>query len=399
MKSYSPKLFILMNHTEYVFVAGEETETNNFKIIYKSNVPMQGFDEYKITNFDLVFNDLKKNVYLIEQKLNFTFKDIVLVIDNFKCSYINLTGFKKLNGSQVLKEDIIYILNSLKSYVSETEEKKKIIHIFNSKYSLDKKNIVNLPIGLYGDFYSHELSFCLINDNDYKNLNNIFGKCNLKITKILSKSFIEASHINNINSPLDTFYKININENKSKIFYFENSSLKFEQNFNFGSNLIIQDICKVTSLKKDIVEKIINSINFNQNIIEDELIDKKIFVNNIYTKIKKKLILEIAEARIRELLEKFIFKNVNLSLFNKKKDNIVFVTINDMHHYKCFKSIYDSIFSENEKIKFLFKKNTTIEELINNVNKIVHFGWKREAIPLTFQKKSMIAKLFEILFN
>ena len=32
---------------------------------------------------------------------------------------------KKLNGSQVLKEDIIYILNSLKSYVSETEEKKK----------------------------------------------------------------------------------------------------------------------------------------------------------------------------------------------------------------------------------------------------------------------------------
>ena len=114
-----------MNHTEYVFVAGEETETNNFKIIYKSNVPMQGFDEYKITNFDLVFNDLKKNVYLIEQKLNFTFKDIVLVIDNFKCSFINLTGFKKLNGSQVLKEDIIYILNSLKSYVSETEEKKK----------------------------------------------------------------------------------------------------------------------------------------------------------------------------------------------------------------------------------------------------------------------------------
>ena len=70
-----------------------------------------------------------------------------------------------------------------------------------------------------------------------------------------------------------------------------------------------------------------------------------------------------------------------------------------MHHYTCFKSIYDSIFSENEKIKFLFKKNTTIEELINNVNKIVHFGWKKEAIPLTFQKKSMIAKLFEILFN
>ena len=38
-------------------------------------------------------------------------------------------------------------------------EKKKIFHIFNSKFFLDKKKIENLPIGLFGDFYSHELSF------------------------------------------------------------------------------------------------------------------------------------------------------------------------------------------------------------------------------------------------
>ena len=76
------------------------------------------------------------------------------------------------------------------------ENKKNIIHIFNSKYCLDKKKIENFPIGLFGDFYSHELSFCLINNNDYKNLNNIFNKCNLKIKKILLKSFVEgASYI------------------------------------------------------------------------------------------------------------------------------------------------------------------------------------------------------------
>ena len=33
----------------------------------------------------------------------------------------------------------------------------------------------------------------------------------------------------------------------SQIFYFENDSLKFEQNFNFGSDLIINDISKITS--------------------------------------------------------------------------------------------------------------------------------------------------------
>ena len=68
--------------------------------------------------------------------------------------------------------------------------KKSIIHIFNSKFSLDNNNTANIPIGLYGDFYSHELSFTLINTNDYKNLKNIFDRCKLKIRKILVKNFI-----------------------------------------------------------------------------------------------------------------------------------------------------------------------------------------------------------------
>ena len=51
---------------------------------------------------------------------------------------------------------------------------KKIYFIFLIQIFLDKKKIENLPIGLFGDFYSHELSFSLINNNDYKNLNNIF---------------------------------------------------------------------------------------------------------------------------------------------------------------------------------------------------------------------------------
>ena len=52
------------------------------------------------------------------------------------------------------KENITYILNSLKSSVEETENKKKILHIFNSKYCLDKKKLDNLPVGLFGDFYT-----------------------------------------------------------------------------------------------------------------------------------------------------------------------------------------------------------------------------------------------------
>jgi len=398
MKIYSPTLFIEINYTEFIFAVGDETGQDSFKLIHKSINPIQGIESYKITDFDLVFNIIKKNIYLVEQELKFTFKDVVLIINNFRRSFINLTGYQKLNGSQILKENITYILNSLKSSIDETESKKTILHIFNSKYNLDKKKIENLPIGLFGDFYSHELSFSLINDNDYKNINNIFDKCNLKIKKILLKSFVEGSHISDKNNELSTFFKIKINENNSQIFYFENDALKFEQNFNFGSNLIIQDISKITALEKDVVKKIINNIKLTTNIPKDALIEKDFFHNKNYIKIKKKLLLEIAEARIQELIEIVVTKNVNLTSFHKK-NNLFFLKINDESHFQCFKDTYEFILSKNNNLIVKFIENTSTEDFFNSVNKLVNFGWKKEAIPITQRKKSIIAKFFEVFFN
>jgi len=398
MEIYSPKLYIEINNSDYIFAVGDENEKKDFKIIYKSINQLKGIQKNRITDFELVFNIIKKNVYAIEQELNFTFKETFLVINNFDCSFINLTGYKKLNGSQILKENIIYILNSIKSIVNENEKKKIILHIFNSKYVLDKKKIENLPIGLFGDFYSQEMSLSLINENDYKNLENIFNKCNLKIKKILLKSFVEGSYISDKNVNLDTFYQIKINANDSQLFYFENDSLKFEQSFDFGSDLIIRDISKVTSLKIEIVKKIINNFCFTHDTPKEELLEKEMFENESYIKIKKRLLLEISESRIEELLQIILVKNINLLSFNRQ-NKTVFIKINDHSHYKCFKNIYSLFFVKYNKFVVNFSKNISTEDLMNNVNKIVHFGWKKEAVPIIESKKSLIARFFDTLFS
>jgi cell division protein FtsA len=398
MEIESPNLFIEINSSEYVFSVGDENEQGDFRLIYTFTVTIKGIENFRIINLELVFKTIKENIYLIEQKLNFTFKDIILIINNFNCSFVSLSGYKKLNGSQILKEDIIFILNSLKSKLDKTEDKKTILHIFNTKYFLDKKKIENLPIGLFGDFYSHELSFSLINNNDYKNLNIIFEKCNLKIKKILLKSFVEGSHIINNNKNHDTFFQVKIDQNNSKLFYFENESLKFEQNFDFGSDIVINDISQITSLKKDTVKKILNNINFNQNDPTDVLIEKKLFQDENYIKIKKKLLFDIAKARIEELLEVMITKNINLSSFNKNEKEIFF-RINDKLHLNLFTDIYQSFLFERNYLKFKFMEDIETKDLIFNANKLVHYGWKKEAIPVTHTKKSILAKFFDALFS
>ena len=293
MKNNSLELFIKIDEEEIYFDVVNFDEHNNLKILESSSITNIGIRENKILNFEDFTHQIKKKILQIEEKVNYTFKDLILILYNFNISFLNLTGFKKLNGTQISKENVTYILNSLKFNVDEYEKDKKILHIFNSKYTLDKKEIENLPIGLFGDFYSHELSFNLINKNDYKNLKNIFEKCNLKIKKILLDSFIKGSFISNSNAQIDTFYHIQINYDNSKIFYVENDSVKYEQKFNFGTKIILKDISKITALKLDVVKNIVEKSLLNYNQSNEDFVEKSFFKDHQFRKIKKKLILDV----------------------------------------------------------------------------------------------------------
>ncbi len=398
MNIKSPKLFVEINNFEIIFVVIENIENDNIKVLYKDNITNEGISDNKIFDFNLVVNNLKKKIYFIEQKLNFTFKEAVIMIDSFDCSVITLSGFKRLNGSQLVKENITYILNSLKTKISEIEKNKTVLHIFNSKFFLDQKEIKNLPIGLFGNFYAHELSFFLIDNNDYKNLMNIFKQCNLKIKKIISKNFIEGVNLINERSNIDTFFKIEINNNNSQIVFFENSSLKFIENFNFGSNLIISDISKVIGLNIDDTKRILEKCNFEKLDWENEYIEKEFFLEKNFRKIKKKLLFEIASARIEELSEKIIFKNVNFINFLETHKTI-FLKINDHLITKCFQDDLKFNFSKKNNFNYNLIKEETFANLFESASNIVQYGWNKEAVPIVHQKKSIIAKIFELFAN
>ena len=393
-----PKLYINISDFEISLLAGRNDNQNSFKLLEKLIFPIEGLSKNKIIDLDRIINLIKRNILITEQKINYTFKDVIIILNDFEISFINLCGFKKLNGTQISKENITYILNLLKSCVDEFEKNKKILHIFNSEYCLDKKKLDNLPIGLFGNFYSHELSFNLIKKDDYKNLENIFEKCNLKIKKILLDSFVKGSLINDTNPKIETFFYVEIEDNNSKIFYVENNSIKFEQKFNFGTEIIVDDICKITSLKVNTVKDIISENKNIHGVLDRELIEEKYFNGQQYRKIKKNLIAKIAEARILELSEKFYLKNINLKKPLEKID-VIFLEINDQKHFSCFSDVYEKSFGFNNKYMIRTLKKPSIEHIINKANNIVQFGWKTEAIPIPRVSESYISRIFRAIFS
>jgi len=398
MENSRPTLFVEINKSEYIFAVGNYNKDNTSELLQKINVPIKGITNNKISNLEIFSSIIKENIFLIEQRLNCTLKDVVIIIDNFECYTTSVSGFKRLNGSQLSKENISYIINSLKLKISENEPLKTILHIFNSKYFLDAKEIDNLPIGLFGNFYSHELSFLLLNKNDYKNLLNIFNNCNLRVKRIISKSFIEGVNLTNNYQNLETFFKIDINKNFSRIFYFENLSLKFMQSFQFGSDLILEDISKVTGLDFEIVKNFLQDLEFKKNTNYEENIEEKFFKNINFRKIKKNLVFEIAAARIEEFSEIIIKKNINLNYLSKKNTKIFLCLMNDEGR-KSFDSKYKKSFSSSKNHEVSIMRNLLFEDIFETANSIVHYGWSKEAIPITQEKRSVIARFFDLLFG
>ena len=94
MKDISPTLFLEINNTYFNFFVCMYDDQDNLSIIHNSEVPIIGIEDNRISDYEKILSVIKENIYLIENKLNYTFKNIVLILENFNLSFINLSGYK-----------------------------------------------------------------------------------------------------------------------------------------------------------------------------------------------------------------------------------------------------------------------------------------------------------------
>ncbi len=395
----NPDLFIEINEKNYIFIVGEFDQEQRFKIQEKIIILNESIYKNKFININQAYEVIKKNIETIEKKIKYIFKDVTIILDCLNYTCINISGFKKLNGSQVLKENISYILNSLKLAVAENEKKKTILHIFNSKSTLDGIKSENLPIGLFGDFYSHELSFFLINNNDLNNIKKIFNKNNLNIRKIILKQFSDGTQLINNNSDVKDFLRIKIGKKFSNINYFEDHSYRYNQSFNFGTDIIYNDVNKICSLDNDMIIKFFSNNNLNEKSFTDnDYLENNYFMKGNFRKIKKKLITDVADARIDEVVSLIFNNNINI-ISQKKKLSKIYLTINDPLIEKNFEGKFKKYFTKNGNFEISLINEFEPEDTVINVANLSTYGWKKEAIPVVQTKSSLIARIFKSLFG
>tara|TARA_E500000331_G_scaffold353043_1_gene402937 strand:+ start:56 stop:1261 length:1206 start_codon:yes stop_codon:yes gene_type:complete len=401
MEIDKPYLFIEINEKNFVFLAVKYNENFSFEVLHSISTNSNGVRDGIIYNTEISLKIIKESLNTIEKKINFIFRSATIIINhnNFTCT--NISGFKRLNGSQVLEGNISYIINNLKKIVLDNEPEKHLVHLFNTDFALDGVVLKNLPVGLHGNFYNHHLTFFLLPKNEYKNFKFLLNSCNLNIDRIISKSLTKGMHKIFNNKDHKRFAIIHFGKEESNISVFSRLSFVYSETFNFGTDVIMKDVSKVCSLNFENVKNFFRDIDFNQIYNEEKsenYLDKKFFTGEKFRKISLNLLNKIITARVDELINLTFKDNINLK-YSKGKLETVYLTFDDLNIAKSFKKKFETETLEEAKVKF---DDKTQDELLNGClisAELTGKGWEREAIPTIQTKKSIISRLFSIFFK
>jgi cell division ATPase FtsA len=114
MKLDEPYLIIDLNDNKIIIFVISFDKKKNFKILKKIILNSSGIKNGHIVDVEVFSSLLKKTINNLEDEINYFFSDVAVVINPNRINCLNVSGYKKLNGSQVSSEDITYILNDIK---------------------------------------------------------------------------------------------------------------------------------------------------------------------------------------------------------------------------------------------------------------------------------------------
>jgi cell division protein FtsA len=382
---------------------------NDTEILSTSITPSEGIYNDAIINLSKATNAIRRCVSNAEKKAKISLKKIHVVFEqiDFLCTKFSI--HKKINGSQIDREDIEFLLKEAKNQLILNDKNQYLIHIFNHNYIVDGKIFLEEPINVYADSLTHEITFITTPKNNIKNINQVFYDCDLEIEGLISRTF--ALNVNllsekdlNLGSAL-----INLEFDKISLGLFKNLALVHSINIPIGTNHIAKDISKVCSLSLEESQKIKSNINFslieNQHIFdENNFLKKEYFIDSVFRKISKDLIINVIKARLDEVSEK-LAKQLVLGGFNLNSGINVFLVSEDSK-IKNLEKYFMQFFKLN--VTRLNKMSSSNEEMLENnfcsslgAVKIIKDGWETEAIPETrtrnVEKISFFSKIFKKL--
>ncbi len=403
MDNKEPQAIIELDDIKIKCLIFQINDNNDAEILSTSIKSSDGIQNDIIINLEKASNAIRSCISEAEKKAKISLKKIYVVLEqpDFLCT--RFSKKKKIDGSQIYKDDIDFLLKEAKKQLLLNDMNQSIIHIFNHNYVVDGKTFIEEPIGVFADSLTHEMSFITTFKNNVKNINQVLNNCEIEIERLISRTFVLGAELFKDNELQNGATLVNMGYEKTSIGLFKNLALIHSATLPFGTNHITKDISKVCSLSLNESINIRNAIDFsfqNNRIIFDEnnFLKKNYFINSSYRKISKELILRVAKSRIEEIFEKtkqqFIVPKLNLSACTN------FLLISEENNLANIEKNYENYFQIS--VKKINNSNEGIKNFFSSclgAIKIIKDGWETEAIPKIKNNYDKKAGFFSKIFR
>ena len=175
-------------------------DKKNLKSLYKDKLELE--NEIDFLDLDNLSNFLDANIFKIEKLADNFIKNIVLIIESDKNSYVNICIKKKNYENLINYKNLEIALTEIKDLFKENYQKQNIMHMIVENYSINGKNYLSFINDIKGDYLSLEVNFISIPNNFELILDKILEKYQIKIDKFLDgKYLIEQSKDNKFELP------------------------------------------------------------------------------------------------------------------------------------------------------------------------------------------------------
>ena len=170
-------------------------DKKNLKSLYKDKLELE--NKIDFLNLDNLSNFLDANIFKIEKLADNFIKNIVLIIESDKNSYVNICIKKKNYENLINYKNLEIALTETKDLFKENYQKQNIMHMIVKNYSVNGKNYSSFINDINGDYLSLEVNFISIPSNFELILDKILEKYQIRIDKFLDgKYLIEQSKDN-----------------------------------------------------------------------------------------------------------------------------------------------------------------------------------------------------------
>ena len=385
-----------------------KTDNNKSEILSKAITPSDGFHNDVVVNLAKASNAVRVCISRAEKKANISLKKVSVLFEQPEFLCTKFSKNIKIDGSQIQKDDIEFLLKEGKRQLILNDRKQSLIHIFNYNYTVDGKDFHEEPIGVYTDSLSHEITFITAPKNNLKNINKVFNDCDIEIERLISQTFALGVKILNNKELEFGSTVINLESEKTSIGLFKNFALIHSATFPIGINHIIKDIAQVCSLNLDESQAVVNDIDFtfvnNKKLFDqNDYLNNSYFIKSRFRKISKSLIYNVIKARLDEICDK-LQNQLIVPGFNHTS-GISFLLAGHGSDLLNIDIFFVNILGPNVKKmdKNNFENEVGLEKNLATcfgAFKIIKEGWETEAIPKknikSIEKISFFERFFKI---